>query len=75
MSRPNNLFEITISLTELFEMVNQDESTRAQVKEGANALGKAIQGCKTHLEACKISNKQPIGEWDRFLHESPEANN
>lgn len=69
--KPTNLYEIAMASTGLYQISLDDRRMAIQVKEGSNALGKAISAAKTHLDACRISKVQPEGEWNRFLLESP----
>jgi hypothetical protein len=67
MKKPTNLADITNELCEAYSIVMADRRTAVQVKEGSNALGKAISASKVHLESCKLSKTGPAGWWKKFI--------
>ena len=61
------LSEVRDALCAMAEEVQKDPRRCAQVHEGANALGKVIGSCKVYLEAVKLNNGRPSGDWKKFM--------
>lgn len=67
IDKPTTLAEVRDGLCQMYVEVMSDPRRCAQVHEGANALGKVIGACKTHLEYCKLAAAKPGGDWKRFI--------
>ena len=64
---PDTLREVRDGLSKMYADVMNDRRMCPQVHEGANALGKVINTCRAHLEACKLAGKKPSGEWMEYM--------
>ena len=64
---PKTLSAVRDACCQMYSDVLGDLRRATQVHEGSNALGKALAGCKIHLEYCELSKKKPTGDWKRFL--------
>ena len=65
--RPKNLADVREALCSMYSQVMDDRRMAPQVHEGANAMGKTISACKTHLMAAKLCGQQPDGDWKEFM--------
>ena len=69
VKRPGTLAEVRDGLCQMYADVMNDPRKAAQVHEGANALGKAVNACKIFVQYCEMTKEKPQGEWKRFITE------